>query len=29
MDDYLARLSDLIRDRRVIPSLADADEVLP
>jgi urease accessory protein len=27
MDDYLARLSDLIRDRRVTSSLADADEV--
>jgi urease accessory protein len=28
MDDYLARLSGLIRDRRVISSLADADEVV-
>jgi urease accessory protein len=28
MDDYLARLSDLVRDRRIIPSLADADEFL-
>lgn len=27
MDDYLARLSDLIRDRRIISSLADADGV--
>ena len=27
-DDYLARLSSLIRDRRVVSSLADADEVL-
>jgi urease accessory protein len=26
MDDYIARLSNLIRDRRVISSLADADE---
>jgi len=28
MDDYLTRLAGLIRDRRVISSLADADEVL-
>jgi urease accessory protein len=28
MDDYLARLGALIRDRRVISSLAEADEVL-
>jgi len=28
MDDYLARLGALIRDRRVISSLADADEIL-
>ena len=28
MDDYLARLAGLIRDRRVIFSLADADEVM-
>ena len=28
MDEYLARLGDLIRDRRVISSLAEADEVL-
>lgn len=28
MDDYLTRLAGLIRDRRVIFSLADADEVL-
>lgn len=27
MDDYLARLSGLIRDRRVIPSLAEAEEI--
>jgi urease accessory protein len=27
-DDYLARLSDLIRDRRVVSSLADADETV-
>ena len=29
VDDYLARLSGLIRDRRVISSLAEADEVAP
>jgi urease accessory protein len=29
MDDYLARLSGLIRDRRVISSLAEIDEVAP
>ncbi len=29
MDDYLSRLSGLIRDRRVISSLAEADEVEP
>jgi urease accessory protein len=28
MDDYLARLGALIRDRRVISSLANADEIL-
>jgi hypothetical protein len=28
MDDYLARLGALIRDRRIIYSLADADEEL-
>ena len=28
MDEYLARLGGLIRDRRVISSLAEADEVL-
>ena len=28
MDDYLARLGELIRDRRVIYSLADCDDVL-
>jgi hypothetical protein len=28
MDDYLARLGALISDRRVISSLADADEIL-
>ena len=28
MDDYLARLGGLIGDRRVISSLADADEIL-
>jgi urease accessory protein len=28
IDDYLARLSDLIRDRRVIPSLAEAEEAI-
>jgi urease accessory protein len=28
MDEYLARLGDLVRERRVIPSLAEADEVL-
>lgn len=28
MDDYLARLSGLIRDRRVVPSLANADEIV-
>jgi urease accessory protein len=29
MDEYLARLASLIRDRRVIYSLAEADEVMP
>jgi urease accessory protein len=29
MNDYLARLSSLIRDRRVISSLAEIDEVTP
>jgi hypothetical protein len=28
MDDYLARLGALLRDRRVISSLAEADEIL-
>jgi hypothetical protein len=28
MDDYLARIGALIRDRRVISSLAEADEIL-
>ncbi len=29
MDDYLARLGSLIRDRRIVYSLADGDEELP
>ena len=28
MDDYLARIGALIRERRVISSLAEADEIL-
>ena len=28
MDEYLARLGDLLRDRRVISSIVEADEVL-
>jgi hypothetical protein len=28
MDDYLARIGALIRDRRVMSSLAEADEIL-
>jgi hypothetical protein len=28
MDDYLARIGSLIRERRVTSSLAEADEIL-
>jgi hypothetical protein len=28
LDDYLARLGALVRDRRVLTSLAEADEIL-